>query len=236
MLKFIINKFKGFIVLKQDRYLEVLKEFNTPVTLLTWASKLIEQYPSILKQINSKTNELMTLQALVTNLSLKVSKGEFTEVKVLESQPYRKVLFVSDKKRNELIKQEVYQDILSVVIEEKRATDVKKATESDKYRLEELKNITQQLNKYFSLNFVLHHALSLSNERKQGKHHADNLEILSLEHSLLKRDGDKKFSIEEQKGYIKRMIAVHMMIDKSIEINLTDEVLEMLLDRLEKVY
>lgn len=237
MLKFISNFIlKGFTVMKEDRYMEVLKKAKVPITVLQWANKVIEEYPTILKQINSKTNEFMTLQALVTNMSLKVSKGEFENLKVIESKPYRTVMYVSESKKNDLIKKEVYQDIVSVVIEEKIEADTKKSTESERYRLEELTSITNQLNRYFSLNFVLHHASSLSSEKNHGKHSADNLQILTLEHSLLKKDGEKKFSIEEQKAYIKRIISVYMMIDKSIEINLTDEVLEMLLDRLEKIY
>lgn len=222
--------------MKEDRYMEVLKKMKAPVTVTEWANSMVEEYPTILKQINSKTNELMTVQSLVTNMSLKVSKGEFEKLKVIESKPYRKVMYISESKKNDLIKKEVYQDIISVVIEEKVNADIKKANESERYRLEELTSITSQLNKYFSLNFVLHHPASLSSEKNHAKHSADNLQILTLEHSLLKKDGEKKFSIEEQKAYIKRIISVYMMIDKSIEINLTDEVLEMLLDRLEKIY
>jgi len=223
-------------VLKQDKYLDVLKNANEPITISEWAYQLAETYPAILKQTNSKTNKPMTLQAFVTNLSLQVSKGEFSKVKVLDNKPYRKVMYLSEAKKNEVIKEEVHQDLLSIVVDEKVELDTQKASEYDRYRLEELKSITEQLNKYFSLNFVLHHAVSLKSEKKEGRHHADNLQILSSEHSLLKKDGEKKFSIEEQKAYIKRVIVVHMMINKSIEMSLTDEVLEMLLDRLEKVY
>jgi hypothetical protein len=223
-------------VLKQEKYIDVLKESSEPLTILQWANRLTEQYPSILKQTDSRTKRPISLQALVSNLSLRVSKGEFPKIKVLDTRPYRKVTYLSDFKKNELIKKEVQEDLLSMNIDEKIKIDTNKATEYERYRLEELKSITEQLNKYFSLNFVLHHASSLNGERKSGIHHADNLQILIFEHSLLKKDGERKFSIEEQKAYIKRTIVVHMMIDKSIELSLTDEVLEMLLDRLEKVY
>ncbi|CAA6804117.1 MAG: Unknown protein [uncultured Sulfurovum sp.] len=220
---------------KKERFMHVLKTFEAPVTISTWVNKVVEDYPSILNQINSTTNEPMTLKSLAANMSLKVSKGEFPEIKILDVEPYRQVLYISENKKNDLTKIELHKDVESITIEEKIDEDIKKLTESDRYRLEEVVNIKEQLNRYFSLNFVLHHAYSLLNS-KQGKHHVDNLQLLTKEHSVLKKDGEKKFSIEEQKAYIKRIISVHMMINKSIDINLTDEVLEMLLDRLEKVY
>lgn len=223
-------------MLKQEKYMDILKESKEPLTILEWANRLVAQYPSILKQIDVRTKRPITLQILVSNLSLKVSKGAFPKVKVLEQKPYRKVIYLSDFKRNESIKQAVQEDILAMTIEEKIKKDTRKATEYEKYRLEEFKSIMEQLNKYFSLNFVLHHVVSLKNDKREAKHHADNLQILTFDHSLLKKDAEKKFSIEEQKAYIKRTIVVHMMIDKSIELNLIDEVLEMLLDRLERIY
>ena len=236
MLKFIINKIKGFVVTKKERFMNVLKTFETPVTVSRWANRVVEEYPSILNQINSTTNEPMTLKALAASMSVKVSKGEFSEIKILEVKPYRQVMYISENQKDDLRKKELHKDIELIFLEEKIIEDKKKSTESDRYRMEELENITAQLNRYFSLNFVLHHAYSLSKSNKYGKHHADNLQLLTQEHSSLKKDGEKKFSIDEQKAYLKRIISVHMMIDKSIDINLTDEVLEMLLDRLEKVY
>jgi hypothetical protein len=221
---------------KKERFIDVLRTFETPVTVSAWANRVVEQYPSILNQINSKTNEPMTFKELTTTMSLKLSRGEFPELKVLDSEPYRRVIYLTENKRNDLIKLELNKDIEVIVLELKMKEDLEKSSEQDKYRLEELISIYLQLNKYFSLNFTLHHAQSLLNTKSTGRHHIDNLQLLTIEHTLLKKDGSKKFSIEEQKAYIKRVISVHMMIDKSIDMNLTDDVLEMLLDRLEKVY
>jgi len=221
---------------KQERFIEVLKTFDTPVTVSEWATRVVEQYPAILNQINSKTNELMTLKALATTMSLKVSRGEFSNLKVLDSEPYRRVMYLTENKKKNLTKMEVTKDIEAIVLETKIKEDIKRSSDQDKYRLEELNSICSQLNKYFTLDFNLHHAESLSNSKKSGRHHVTNLQLLTREHSILKKDGTKKFSIEEQKAYIKRVISVHMMIDRSIDINLTDDVLEMLLDRLEKIY
>ena len=221
---------------KKERFIDVLRTFETPVTVSEWANRVVEQYPAILNQINSKTNEPMTLKALATTMSLKVSRGEFSELKILDSEPYRRVMYLTENKKNDLTKMEVSKDVEAIIFESKMNDDIKKSTEQDKYRLEELNSICTQLNKYFLLHFTLHHAHSLSNLKSTGRHHIDNLQLLTAEHTLLKKDAVKKFSIEEQKAYIKRIISVHMMIVKSIDLNLTDDILEMLLDRLEKVY
>jgi len=223
-------------MLTHEKYMNILKESKEPMTILQWANKLIKKYPFILKQIDKRTQRPITLQTLVSSLSIKVSKGEFPNLKVLEHKPYRKVIYLSDFKKNEFIKKAVQEDILAMTIEEKIQQDRRKVTEYEKYRLEEFQRIMEQLNKYFSLNFVLHHVVSLNNPKKQGRHHASNLQILTLEHSLLKQESDKRFSIEEQKVYIKRIIVIAMMVDNRIDLDLIDEVLEMLVDRLEKIY
>jgi len=221
---------------KQERFIEVLKTFERPVTVSEWAKRVVEHYPSILKQIDSKTNEPMTLLALTKTMSLKVSRGEFSDVKVLDSESGRRIIYLTEDKKKDLLKMELIKDVEAIVLENRIEEDIKKTSSQDKYRLEELNSICTQLNKYFKLDFNLHHAESLSNSKKSGRHHISNLQLLTREHALLKKDGAKKFSIDEQKAYIKRVISVHMMIDRTIDINLTDDVLEMLLDRLEKIY
>ena len=221
---------------KKERFIEVLKTFKKPVSVSTWAEKVVELYPSILSQINSKTNEQMTLHELALGMGLKLSKGEFSNVLMYNVEPNRLVEYVSENQENEYFKKSAKKDIEPILVERKMKLDMQKLVESEKYRLEELTSIATQLNRYFSLNFTLHHAHALLGETKEGRHHAENLQLLTYEHSKIKKDGETKFSIEEQKAYIKRIISIQMMINKEIDMNLTDEVLEMLLDRLEKVY
>ena len=227
---------KGFTLTKKERFMEVLKTFDKPVTVATWTKKVAELYPSILSQINSKTNEQMTLNDLALGIGLKLSKGEFPKVLIYNIEPYRVVEYLSEVEEAEVIKKSAKKDIEPILLEAKIKGDIEKLTEAEKYRLEELSSIVNQLNRYFSLSFALHHATALMSKEKEGRHQADNLQILTREHGLIKKDGESKFSIEEQKAYIKRIISIQMMVNKELDINLTDEVLEMLLDRLEKVY
>jgi len=237
MLKFInILTNKGCIVTKKEHYLEVLKTFDRAVTILEWAKKVVELHPENLQQINSKTNETMTLKELVSGLSLKVSEGVFDNVVVDNCKPYRRVQYVSETVKNTLMSRARAKDIELILLESKIKQDIQKSTESDRYRLEEFSNIVKQLNRYFKLDFQLHHTHSLLRDSKLGKHHVGNLEVLTEAHGKLKKDAQKRFSIEEQKAYIKRIIAIHLMIRTDIELDLRDEVLDMLLERLTKVY
>ena len=234
MLKYF--KFKGCIMTKTDKFIEVLQTFNHSVTIAEWAKRIVELYPAVLMQQNSKNSESMTLRELTARLSLKVSKEEFSEVAVENSLPYRKVRYMTSGMKKESIKKIANQDIEPIIMEERMQEDIQKLNESERYRIEEFIGITDQLNRYFNLNFKLHHALSLTNSKNMGKHHAENLQLLTEEHLLLRKDGEQKFTIEEQKAYIKRIIVIHTMVSKDLDINLTDEVLDMLLDRLAKVY
>ena len=219
---------------KKERFVNVLSTFERPVTLSEWANRIIEYYPAILNQINSQTNEPMTHKTLASTLSLKVLRGEFPEVKVLDLGSRKNTLYMVENK--DLSQGKGFKDVTKRRLDRRREKTTQKYSNQDKYRFEEFNNICRQLNKYFGLDFKLDYAQSLSHTQKRGRDYLENIQLLTKEHTLLKKDELKRFSIEEQKAYIKRVISVHMMLDRSIDINLTDDILEMLLDRLEKVY
>ena len=221
---------------KTDKFIEILQTFNHSVTIAEWSKRIVELYPAVLTQQNGKNSETMTLRELTARMSLKVSKEEFAGVIIENNFSYRKVQYLDSGMKKEYIKKIANKDIEPIIIEERMQEDINKLNESERYRIEEFINITDQLNRYFNLNFQLHHALSLTNTKDVGKHYADNIQLLTVEHTLLREDGEQKFTIEEQKGYIKRIIVIHTMVSKHLDITLTDEVLDMLLDRLAKVY
>ena len=221
---------------KTDKFMEVLQTFEKSVTIAEWAKRIVELYPAVLIQTNSKTDRRMTVVELGAAISLKVSKGEFSQIEVENCTPYRKVRYVSNETKKELSNDYASRDMEIITIEERINADILKLNESDQYRVEEFKSIVEQLNRYFNMNFELHHARSLSNKQQSGKHHPDNLQLLTTEHTFKKEDNVAKFTIEEQKAYIKRVLVVDSMVSKALDITLTDEVLDMLLDRLAKVY
>jgi hypothetical protein len=219
---------------KKERFINVLRTFERPVTLSEWTNRIIEYYPVVLNQINSQTNELMTPKALASTLKRKVSRGEYPEVKIVDLGSYRDRLYMV--KNNQLNPKKEFKDITKRRLERRREKTTQKYSAQEKYRFEEFNTICRQLNKYFGVDFKIDYAASLSHTPKRGRDYLEQIQLLTKEHSQIKKDDAKRFSIEEQKAYIKRVISVQMMLDRSMEIHLTDDILEMLLDRLEKVY
>jgi len=219
---------------KKERFINVLSTFERPVTLSEWTNRIIEYYPAVLNQINSQTNELMTPKALASTLKRKLSRGEYPEVKIVDLGAYRDRLYMV--KTNNLTPRKGFKDIAKRRLEQRREKTTLKYSTQDKYRFEEFNTICRQLNKYFGVDFKIDYAMSLLHTPKRGRDYLKSIQLLTKAHTQIKKEDTKRFSIEEQKAYIKRVISVQMMLDRSMDIHLTDDILEMLLDRLEKVY
>jgi len=219
-------------MMNRDKFIEVLRSFNKPVTVSEWTKQLVNRYPSILNQ----TNKRITPVELAGIISLKVTKGEFSNILIDNCTPYRKISYSSSAMQGENMKYHAHKDVEPLLLSEKVAEDFKKLNELERYKIEELEAVALQLNRYFMLNLELSHASSLLKGKESGKHNVGNLQLLTKEHALKKRERIGKFTIEEQKAYIKRMIVVCSMVTKPFKVCLTDEVLDMLLDRLAKVY
>ncbi len=87
------------------------------------------------------------------------------------------------------------------------------------------------------MDFEVDHATALLNPEQAGKHHPDNLQLLIKAHNSRKNKKNwQRFSFDEQISYIKHVIALQMIISKRMKINLVEDVLDSLLERLEKVY
>ncbi len=109
--------------------------------------------------------------------------------------------------------------------------------EYERYRIEEMETIAKQLNRFFSLDFEVDHAVALLNPLQSGSHHPDNLQLLIKAHNGKKNKKNwVRFSIDEQIEYIKHVIALQTLIASRLEVNLEDDVLDSLLGRLQKVY
>ena len=110
-------------------------------------------------------------------------------------------------------------------------------SEYERYRLEEFEQIAKQFNRYFGLDFEVDHAKALLNSEDEGKHHPDNLQLLIKAHNTKKNKKNwKRFTFEEQKNYIERVVALQTIISSRLNITLVDEVMEFLLLKLEKLY
>ncbi len=226
---------------KSQKYLEALKTFDDWIIVSEWAVRVGELYPDILEaanqQASNQANQTTGLRELAARISSRLSTGGFPEVEIDDSERPRKVRYGSDDQKQERIDEELEADIEPLTRAERIRYDTQDLTEVERYRIEEIETISKQLNRFFSLDFEVDHATALLNPVKSGKHHPDNLQLLIKAHNTKKNKNNwQRFTLEEQQAYIKQVIVLQTMISQRLEINLVDNVLDSLLDRLEKVF
>lgn len=226
---------------KAQKYLEALKTFDDWVIVSEWAVRVGELYPALLEAANEQAanhaNETTGLRELAARLSSRLSTGGFPEVDIDDSERPRKVRYISKEQKQELIDEEVESDVEPLSRAERIRQDMESLSELERYRIEEFETIAKQLNRFFSLDFEVDHATAILNPDKSGKHHPDNLQLLTKVHNGKKNKKSwERFTFVEQKDYIEKVIALQTMIANRLEVNIVENVLESLLDRLEKVY
>ena len=226
---------------KSQKYLEALKSFEDWVVVSEWATKVGELYPDLLetanKQAANQANETTGLRELAARISSNLSSGGFSDVEVDDSERPRKVRYISEVDKQTRIEDELEADIEPLTRAERIRSDFEELTEVERYRIEEIETISRQLNKFFSVDFEVDHATALLNPTESGKHHPDNLQLLIKAHNGKKNKKNwQRFTIDEQKEYIKHVLALQTLIASRLGVSLVNDVLESLLERLAKVY
>ena len=226
---------------KAQKYLEALKTFDDWVIVSEWAEKVGELYPELLKEADeqaaNQANDTTGLRELAARISSRLSTGGFKDVEIDDSERPRKVRYISPAQKEERIEEELEADIEPLTRAERIRQDSQTLTEIERYRIEEFETIAKQLNRYFGLDFEVDHAQALLHPDRPGMHHPDNLQLLVKAHNGKKNKKNwQRFTLEEQKEYIQKVIALQTMIASRLEIALVDDVLDSLLERLKKVY
>ena len=226
---------------KTQKYLNSLKKCEKWVTVLEWAEKVSELYPEILedanKQVQSHATETTGLRAITARLSSKLSSNDYDNIEIDDSERPRKVRYVSSDAKQELLNEELEADVEPLTRKEKIESDSKKLTTYEQYRIDEFYTLSGQFKKYFELDFEIDHAKALLNKDNAGTHHPDNLQLLIKAHNAKKNKKNwERFSFDEQKQYIEQVVALQMTIASRLEIELVDEVLNSLFEKLEKIY
>ncbi len=226
---------------KSQKYREALKTFDNWVIVSEWAVRVGEMYPDILEAANqqaaNQANETTGLRELAARISSRLSTGGFAEVEIDDSERPRKVRYISEDEKKERVEEELESDIEPLTRAERIRKDTEKMSELERYRIEEFETIAKQLNRFFSLDFEVDHAIALLNPTQSGNHHPDNLQLLIKAHNAKKNKKNwQRFTLEEQQAYIKQVISLQTMIAERLEISLVDDVLDSLLDRLKKVF
>lgn len=227
---------------KAQKYLEALKTFDDWVIVSEWAVRVGELYPDLLEEANRQAakqkNETTGLRELAARISSRLSTGGFEgNVEEDDTERPRKVRYASEVTKKERVDQDIAEDIEPLTRAERIKKDSEELSVSEEYRIGEFESIAKQLNRFFGLDFEVDHAEALLNPDNPGKHHPDNLQILTKAHNGKKNKANwQRFSINEQIEYIETVINLQKIVAPKFDITLEIDVLESLLERLKKVF
>ena len=190
------------------------------------------------REAEKQANETTGLREIAARISAAISKGAYdNKIEIDTSERPRIIRFIPEEKRNEHDTQEVEEDIAPL----RRDEIIKLANESmgklDTYRVAEFDNISKQLKQYFGLDFEVDHAKALLNKENPGEHHPDNFQLILKAHNAKKSSENwERFTIEEQIEYIETAIKLQDLVASKFKIEMVNEVLGSLIERLKKVY
>jgi len=227
---------------KGQKYLEALKSFDDWTIVSDWAYRVGEMYPDLLETANQQAaghaNETTGLRELAARISSRVSTGGFgNDIEIDDSERPRKVRYATELEKQARAEHELEEDIEPLTRAERIRKDSESLTVHEEYRIGEFEAISKQLNRFFGLDFEVDHAEALLNPSEPGKHHPDNLQLLIKAHNGKKNKSNwQRFSFEEQKDYIETVIKLQKLVVQKFGIEITSDILDSLIARLEKVY
>lgn len=225
-----------------EKYLEALKTLNDWVIVSEWAKKFAELYPDEYakaeEQARNQKNDTTGLREIAARISSRLSTGGFEDtVEIDDSERPRRVRYVSAEDRKQHVAEEIADDIEPLTRQERIEKDSQTLTQLERYRMTEMENIARQLNRFFGLDFEVDHAMAILNPDAPGKHHPDNLQILTKAHNGKKNKSNwQRFSIDEQIAYIEAVIRLQTIVAPKFGIELESKVFENLMTRLKEIY
>ncbi|MEM7186460.1 MAG: HNH endonuclease [Bacteroidota bacterium] len=224
-----------------EKYTEALKTFSEYVTVHEWAQRVCELYPDLLKkaekEARAQKQETTGLREIAARISSRLSSGNFKNVEIDVNERPRKVKFTSVQEQQSNQAKELVEDFEPINRIEiiNHAKDKLKIYEL--YRLDEFKNIQKAFNEFFGIDFERDHAQALLNKEDRGDHHPDNIQLLLKYHNTKKSNNSwDRFSFEEQKKYILDTIKLQTNVAGKFDIELNNDILTHLLNRLKMIY
>lgn len=224
-----------------EKYIEALKTFTGFVTVYEWAQKVCELYPDLLekaeKEAQAQKQDTTGLREIAARISSRLSAGNFKNVLIDDTERPRKVRYLTSEERQSNQEKELNEDIEPITRTEiiNQAKDKLKIFEV--YRLDEFKNIQKAFKDFFGLDFELDHAQALLDKENQGSHHPDNIQLLLKYHNGKKNNKSwGRFNFETQVSYIKDAIKLQSNVAESFDIELDNEILSQLLNRIKAIY
>ena len=135
------------------------------------------------------------------------------------------------------VQHDVDEDIAPLRRDEIIKIATKNFDNTEKYRVLEFEAIAKQLKTFFVLDYEVDHAKALLNQENPGSHHPDNLQLLLKSHNGKKNNKNwQRFTIEEQIQYIKNTIDLQSIVASRMAIDMQNDVLQSLIDRIKNIY
>ncbi len=225
-----------------EKYLEALKTFDEYVTVSEWAIRFGEIYPELLEKAEKEAKKHKKpstgLREIAARIGSWISTGDFDKfLKVDTSERPRKVKYISKEELKENIHIEVDEDIEPIKRQDIINNAKNRMQVLEVYRISEFENIQKSFKQFFGVDFEIDHAEALLNDEKQGEHHPDNLQFLLKYHNGKKNKNSwERFTFDEQAEYIKQTISLQNLIASKLDIEIDQQILDSLLNRLKQVY
>jgi len=225
-----------------EKYLAALKEAEDWITVSDWARKVGALFPDVLAKAEmdakGQAQETTGLREIAARISSEIARGAYiNNMEVDASERPRRVRYTSSIEHDEHVQQEIDEDVAPL----KRDDIIKLAVQSfsvhEKYRVNEFDSIAKQLKQFFGLDFEVDHSEALLNSENPGAHAAENLQLLLKAHNGKKNNKNwPRFSFEEQADYIEAAIKLQGLVSVRFGIEMEQQVLGSLLNRLKEVY
>ena len=226
----------------QKKYLETLKLINDWTTISEWAVKFGEINPELLAQAHEQAlnhkNPSTGVREIAARMSSGIATGTFDgNVEIDTSERPKKVRYVSDDEVSQYVEKEIEEDVEPLNRAERIEQDERLLNQKETYRVAEILDVTKAMSRMFRLDFEVDHAMAVLNPEQPGRHHPDNMQILTKAHNGRKNNANwDRFSFEEQIEYIKSVIKVQKIIEHKMDVELDDALIENLIARLKLVY
>lgn len=225
-----------------EKYLDALRAIEGWTTVSEWAIKVGEMFPDILEKANEEARNHKRpstgIREIAARISSAVSTGRFTgKIEVDESERPKQVRILSAEDASSYMEKELEADLEPLTRAQKIKTDEASLNTKDKYRLAEFEAIIAQLKSFFNLDFEFEHAKAILNSSDPGHHHPDNIQILLKSHNRLKGNANwERFTLKEQIEYSEAVVRVQKLVSSKMKIDLQEDVIGSIIERLKLVY
>lgn len=225
-----------------EKYLEALRQINDWTTVSEWAIKVGEMYPDLLEKANKEAERHKRPSTGIREIAARISSWVSTDgfagkIEVDESERPKQVRILSEEAASHYQENSLEADLEPLTRTQKIKNDEALLGTKEKYRLAEFEAIIGQLKSFFNLDFEFEHARAILNPVDAGRHHPDNIQILLKSHNRLKGNANwERFTLKEQIEYIEAVVKVQKLVSKKMTIDLQEDVIDSIIERLKLVY